>query len=75
MRSDKVGTARSGALLTCAYGEPWLGPHPLCQAELARACGVPISEVLLPDFSNYAKEVTHEAIEPLSDAPRPGWLF
>jgi len=24
--------------LTCANGEPWLGPHPLCEAETDRAC-------------------------------------
>lgn len=24
--------------LTCANGEPWEGPHPLCEAESDRAC-------------------------------------
>lgn len=24
--------------LTCAFGEPWMGPHPLCEAEVDRAC-------------------------------------
>lgn len=24
--------------LTCAFGEPWMGEHPLCDAETARAC-------------------------------------
>lgn len=24
--------------LACAFGEPWLGPHPLCDAETDRAC-------------------------------------
>lgn len=24
--------------LTCAYGEPWLGEHPLCDQEVVRAC-------------------------------------
>lgn len=57
--------------LACAHGTYWLGPLACCQAELARACGVPTSEVLLPDFSKYAKEVTYEAIKPLSDVPRP----
>jgi hypothetical protein len=28
----------SGAPLTCAFGEPWIGPHPLCQAQLTRDC-------------------------------------
>lgn len=41
------------AHLTCANGELWLGPHPMCQAETARICGVPVSEVLLPDYSKY----------------------
>lgn len=26
------------AALTCANGEPWLGPHPLCDAEADLAC-------------------------------------
>ena len=25
-------------VLTCAFGEPWMGPHPLCDAETDRAC-------------------------------------
>lgn len=24
--------------LTCAYGEPWMGPHPLCDAAADDAC-------------------------------------
>lgn len=28
-----------GHLLTCAFGEPWLGPHPLCAAETERVTG------------------------------------
>lgn len=24
--------------LICAFGEPWMGPHPLCEAETERAC-------------------------------------
>lgn len=24
--------------LTCALGEPWIGDHPLCDAEVDRAC-------------------------------------
>jgi len=24
--------------LTCAFGEPWMGPHPLCEAEVERLC-------------------------------------
>lgn len=30
-------TTPDGAL-ACAFGEPWLGPHPLCEAETERAC-------------------------------------
>lgn len=26
-----------GAGLTCAFGEPWMGDHPLCRAETDRA--------------------------------------
>lgn len=40
--------------LVCAFGEPWLGPHPLCAAETSRVCGVPVSEVPIPDYSRYA---------------------
>lgn len=40
--------------LACAWGEPWLGPHPLCRAHTAATCGVPIEDVPLPDFSKYA---------------------
>lgn len=40
--------------LRCAMGELFLGKHPLCQAETARVCGVPLSEVPLPDYSKYA---------------------
>ena len=24
--------------LVCANGEPWMGPHPLCEAEAERTC-------------------------------------
>ena len=24
--------------LVCAFGEPWMGPHPLCRAESDRNC-------------------------------------
>lgn len=30
-------TQKIGALV-CANNEPWLGPHPLCKAEVDRAC-------------------------------------
>ena len=28
----------NASTLTCAFNEPWLGPHPLCEAETARGC-------------------------------------
>ena len=55
----KPNSTASGEL-ACAFGEPWLGPHPLCQAETARICGVPITEVLLPDFSRYRADAPDE---------------
>ena len=39
--------------LACAFGEYWLGPHPLCQAETARVCGCEIADVPFPDYSSY----------------------
>ena len=38
--------------LACAFGEPWLGPHFICQAATAAICGVPVSEVELSDWSH-----------------------
>ena len=32
------GDLFSDAGLVCAFGEPWIGPHPLCEAETGRAC-------------------------------------
>ena len=40
--------------LTCAFNETWLGPHPLCAAETARVCGIPVEDVPVPDFSKFA---------------------
>lgn len=53
----KPNTTDDGGL-ACAYGEYWLGPHPLCQAEVARICGCEISDVPLPDYSRF--DVTPE---------------
>jgi hypothetical protein len=39
--------------LTCAFGEPWLGPHPLCREAVAYACKVPIAEVALVDLTRF----------------------
>ena len=40
--------------LACAFNEPWLSCHVLCAAETARICGVPVSDVLVPDLSRLA---------------------
>lgn len=58
--------------LVCSNNEPFLGPHDKCRAETARVCGVPISEVLLPDYSKYARKIDENTIESVPDAPRPG---
>jgi hypothetical protein len=50
-RKGKPNTTATGEL-ACAFGEPWLGPHPLCRAEVARVCGVPIEDVPLNDLSH-----------------------
>ncbi len=38
--------------LACAFGELWIGPHPLCRAETARICGSSIEEVPDHDLSH-----------------------
>jgi hypothetical protein len=40
--------------LACMFGEPWLGPHPLCRLDLARTLGCPIEDVELVDYSHLA---------------------
>lgn len=40
--------------LACALHEKWLGPHPLCAAETARVCGIPVEDVPVPDLSRFA---------------------
>ena len=52
IRRLKPNTTEDGRL-ACAFGEYWLGPHPLCQAEVARICGCEISDVSLPDYSRF----------------------
>ena len=42
--------------LVCSFGEPWLGPHPLCRAETARVCECPIEDVPDPDLSHLRPE-------------------
>lgn len=37
MKRRAANTTVDGAL-ACAFGEPCLGPHPLCEAETARSC-------------------------------------
>jgi hypothetical protein len=65
----KPNTTSDGQL-ACAFGEPWMGPHYICQAATAAICGVPISEVSLPDYSHLLpKQLTSG--EPVSS----DWLF
>ena len=53
MKKIAENRTRDGQL-ACSFHEPWLGPHPICQVHTAAICGVPISEVSLPDFSHLA---------------------
>lgn len=36
IRAEQAADAQ--AALTCSNGEPWMGPHPICEAETARHC-------------------------------------
>ncbi len=54
-------TLKAVKVLTCAFGEPWLGPHPLCRAEIARVCGVSIEDVRDPGLSAFASRVRQDA--------------
>jgi hypothetical protein len=51
MKPNAPNTTVDGQL-ACAFGEPWMGPHPICAAETARICGVPVSYVSVPNFSH-----------------------
>jgi len=55
----------SDGQLACAFGEPWLGPHYLCQAWTEATTGQP---AILPDFSRYAPK----RLGPKPDAPALG---
>lgn len=55
-RARQPNTTTDGRI-ACAFGEYWLGPHPICRAHTADVCGVPIEDVLLPDFSAYAPKL------------------
>jgi hypothetical protein len=35
-RADIRSNTTAAGVLACAYGEPWLGDHPLCRARLDR---------------------------------------
>lgn len=56
MKKIAENRTRDGQL-ACSFGEPWLGPHYICEAAVAAICGVPISEVPLPDFSHLAPKL------------------
>ncbi len=62
----KQNLTRDGRI-ACAFGEPWIGAHPICQVHTAAICGVPISEVPLPDFSHLAPK--------LLTAGEPDWML
>lgn len=49
----KPNTTASGELV-CAFGEPWLGPHPLCRQHTADVCGRAVEDVPQPDLSHLA---------------------
>jgi hypothetical protein len=46
--------------IACAYGEPWLGPHPICRQKTAEACGVSIHRVPEADWSHLARPAKEE---------------
>ena len=54
--------------LACAFGEPWLGPHFICQAAIEAITG---QSAILPDFSRYAPKQLTAGAPP----PEPGKLF
>lgn len=47
-----VANRTADGQLACAYGEAWLGRHEKCAAEVAKACGVPIEDVVVADYSH-----------------------
>lgn len=36
--SKRAPNTTADGALACAFGEPWMGSHPLCEAETERAC-------------------------------------
>lgn len=50
-QADLFGEAPEAAALVCAFGEAWMGPHPLCEAELARGCAVFAAAVARDDYN------------------------
>lgn len=38
MQGALFGSAPVDGGLVCAFGEPWMGPHPLCDADTERGC-------------------------------------
>ena len=66
----KPNTTVTGGL-ACAFGEPWLGPHPICRAHTAAACGVPIEDVPEPDFS-HLRPIATRATSPRLSTQKTG---
>lgn len=63
---------RADGTLTCALGEDWIGPHPLCDAETARVCGLSLSGTIVSEkLSSEAEALIRSAAgrTPLSDRP------
>ncbi len=38
VKTKPLPNTTAGGELACAFGEPWMGPHPLCEDETDRAC-------------------------------------
>ena len=53
MKKREANTTADGQI-ACAFSEPWLGPHYLCQAAVEAITGKP---AILPDHSAYAPKL------------------
>ena len=46
--------------LTCRFGEPWMGPHPLCHAETERLCAEFDAAVARGEYSPTGHKLTRK---------------
>jgi hypothetical protein len=46
--------------LVCAFGEPWMGPHPRCQAETDRLCAEFDAAVARGEYSPTGHKLTRK---------------